>query len=196
MYCAIPLPCRNGRYAPSRSRVRQPSIVVSSVTTIAPHPHRSARVARLSTSSSDRLQYSWNQCGESSRIRARPSIGFDAWLENTIVVPMSRAARATAQSDSAWASSSTPTGREQERALQAAARTARRWCRAARRRAASAARSASRRRRRDWPPASVRSPRPRPRRRTPRVACACFAAVSSRSASSGTRGRRPLTPSR
>ena len=38
VYCAIPFPRRNGRYARSRSRIRQPSIVVSSVSTIARAP--------------------------------------------------------------------------------------------------------------------------------------------------------------
>ena len=56
VYCAIPLPRRNGRYARSRSRIRQPSIVVSSVSTIALQPHRSARETRLATSSFDVLQ--------------------------------------------------------------------------------------------------------------------------------------------
>ena len=40
----------------SRSRVRQPSSVVSSVTTIASQPHASARATKLSTSSFDVLQ--------------------------------------------------------------------------------------------------------------------------------------------
>ena len=56
VYCAIPMPRRNGRNPMSRSRVRQPSSVVSSVTTIASHPQRSARETRLSTSSFDVLQ--------------------------------------------------------------------------------------------------------------------------------------------
>ena len=40
----------------SRSRVRQPSSVVSSVTTIASQPHASARATKLSTRSFDVLQ--------------------------------------------------------------------------------------------------------------------------------------------
>ena len=40
VYCAMPFPRRNGRYARSRSRIRQPSIVVSSVSTIALQPQR------------------------------------------------------------------------------------------------------------------------------------------------------------
>ena len=56
VYCAIPLPVANGRYASSRSRERQPSIVVSSVTTIASQPHASARATKLATRSFDVLQ--------------------------------------------------------------------------------------------------------------------------------------------
>jgi hypothetical protein len=56
VYCAIPLPRKNGRYARSRSRIRQPSIVVSSVSTIAEQPQLSARETRLATSSFEVLQ--------------------------------------------------------------------------------------------------------------------------------------------
>ena len=50
VYWAMPWPRRNGRKAGSRSRGRQPTIVVSSVSTIASQPHASARATRLSTS--------------------------------------------------------------------------------------------------------------------------------------------------
>jgi hypothetical protein len=61
--------------------VRQPSMVVSSVTTIASQPHASARRAKLSTSSSRVLQYSWNHRGASPRISVTSSIATDAWFE-------------------------------------------------------------------------------------------------------------------
>jgi lactate 2-monooxygenase len=45
--CAQPWPLRNGRYALRRSRGRQPSVSVSSVTTIAAYPAASARSTKL-----------------------------------------------------------------------------------------------------------------------------------------------------
>ena len=83
----MPLPSANGRCPRSRSRGRQPSIVVSSVTTIASQPAASARPTRLSTSSSDVDQYSWNQRGASPIAAAHSSIDTDAWLEKTIGTP-------------------------------------------------------------------------------------------------------------
>src|SRR5438105_1497845 len=88
VYCAIPLPRRNGRYARSRSRGRHPSTVGSGATTTARQPHRPARPTRLETSSSDLLQYSWNQCGTSPKIPATSSIGREAWLEKITGMPM------------------------------------------------------------------------------------------------------------
>ncbi len=110
VYWAMPLPSANGRCPRSRSRGRQPSIVVSRVTTSASQPAASARPKRLSTSSSDVDQYSWNQRGESPMAAAQVSIDTDAWLENTRGTPSPAAARATARSASGCTSSSAPTG--------------------------------------------------------------------------------------
>ena len=110
VYCAMPLPSANGRCPRSRSRGRQPSIVVSRVTTSASQPAASARPTRLSTSSSDVDQYSWNQRGASPMAAAHSSIDTDAWLEKTIGTPSDAAARATARSASSCTSSSAPTG--------------------------------------------------------------------------------------
>ena len=90
--------------------MRQPSSVVSRVTTIASHPQASARAAKLATSSSSVLQYSWNQRGPSPSALATSSIGLDAWLEKIIGTPSVAAARATATSASSWAISDTPIG--------------------------------------------------------------------------------------
>ena len=106
----MPMPRMNGRYALSRSRGRQPSIWVSSVTTIACAPIFSARPTKLSTSSSDELQYSWNQSGPPPPSAATRSIGTDAWLESTAGMPRPAAARAIARSASSSTSSRTPTG--------------------------------------------------------------------------------------
>jgi len=110
VYWAIPLPSAKGRCPRSRSRGRQPSIVVSRVTTTASQPEASARASRLSTSSSEVDQYSWNHRGESPMTEAHSSIDTDAWLENTIGTPVAAAARATARSASRCTSSSAPTG--------------------------------------------------------------------------------------
>ena len=83
---------------------------MSSVTTIASQPAASARPTRLSTSSSDVDQYSWNQRGASPIAAAHSSIDTDAWLEKTIGTPRDAAARATARSASSCTSSSAPTG--------------------------------------------------------------------------------------
>ncbi len=85
-------------------------MVVSRVTTIASHPLVSARRTKLATSSSEVLQYSWNQRGASPITAAHSSMERDAWLEKIIGIPSAAAARATARSASRWASSSTPIG--------------------------------------------------------------------------------------
>jgi hypothetical protein len=84
------------------------------VTTSASQPLASARPSRLSTSSSDVDQYSWNHRGAESMAEsmaaAHSSIGTDAWLEKTIGTPSDAAARATARSAAGCTSSSAPTG--------------------------------------------------------------------------------------
>ena len=83
---------------------------MSSVTTSASQPLASARPTRLSTSSSDVDQYSWNHRGEEPIAAAHSSIGTDAWLEKTIGTTRDAAARATARSAAGCSSSSAPTG--------------------------------------------------------------------------------------
>ena len=109
-YCAIPSARANGSDPRLRSCGRQPSIVVSSVTTIASHPTAAARARKESTSSSSVLQYSWNQRGESPITAAQSSIDHDAWLENTYGSPRAAAALAIARSPSGCSSSDAPTG--------------------------------------------------------------------------------------
>ena len=95
----------------SRSRQRRPSIVVSSVTTIASQPLASARRRSWRRARRRCFQSSWNQRGESPIAAAHSSIGRDAWLEKIIGTPSPAAARATATSASRWcASSRTPIG--------------------------------------------------------------------------------------
>jgi hypothetical protein len=72
------MPFKNGRDARSRSRVRQPSMVVSSVTTIPEQPQALARCKKLTTSSSERLQYSWKKRDASSIAAAQVSMGTEA----------------------------------------------------------------------------------------------------------------------
>ncbi len=110
VYCASPSPRVNGRYARSRSRVRQPSRCVSSVTTIASQPDASARCSSEAFSSSEADQYSWNSRAPSGAAVAVSSREKDAWLESVYGMPRDAAARATARSASAWASSITPSG--------------------------------------------------------------------------------------
>ena len=80
VYWAMPMPRVNGRYARSRSRVRQPSRCVSRVTTSASQPDASARRSSDALRSSDADQYSWNSLAPAGAAAATSSIGNDAWL--------------------------------------------------------------------------------------------------------------------
>ena len=77
----MPSPRENGSEPRLRSCGRQPSIVVSSVTTIASQPAAFARARKEPTTPSSRLQYSWNQRGASPMTAAHSSIEKHAWLE-------------------------------------------------------------------------------------------------------------------
>lgn len=90
VYWLMPIPRENGNDPRFRSCGRQPSTVVSRVTTSAPAPLASARAMRLSTSSSSVDQYSWNQCPGISldplddlQAAAVSSSGEDPWLLTT-----------------------------------------------------------------------------------------------------------------
>ena len=93
VYWAIPTPLVNGSDPRSRSHGRQPSVVVSRVTTSAPAPAASAREMKLSTSCSSLLQYSWNQRGPSFIAAAVASIGDEPWEDRMYGSPRSAAAR-------------------------------------------------------------------------------------------------------
>ena len=90
--------------------MRQPSIVVSSVT------HDRLAAARLGARDEalDQLVDGSSRAGTSAARRPSPrrtsSIGTDAWFEKIIGTPCAAAARATARSASRCASSSTPIG--------------------------------------------------------------------------------------
>ena len=198
VYCAMPLPRAKGRWPRSRSRGRQPSIVVSRVTTTASQPLASARRSRLETSSSDVDQYSCIQRGLAPIAAAVVSIGTDAWLENTIGMPVAAAARATARSASECTSSSAPTGPSSTGAgsrrpnsstevsrLLTSRRTRGTTCH--RSKAARSARTVA------SPPAP-----PAPPATYPSARAASFRRAASASAvcTVGTRGRRPYTPAR
>src|SRR5690606_10532133 len=88
VYWAIPRPRVKGKYARSRSRVRQPSRWVSRVTTIASHPDASARASSEALRSSDADQYSWKSVGASGAARTISSIGTEAWLEIVYGTPI------------------------------------------------------------------------------------------------------------
>ncbi len=195
VYCAMPWPRTNGRLPMSRSAVRQPSICVSSVTTIAPEPIVSARRTKLSTSSSLALQYSWNQRGASPSASAIASIGDDAWVEMIIGMPRLRAARAAARSASARTIPSAPIGARRSGAGRDRPKSSTRMSRTEmsrsmrgtifqRSKAARFARSV-----RCWPaePATYDHAGRLMRRR---------AAASNRAGVAGTRGRRPRAPAR
>ena len=83
MYWAMPNPRAKGREPRSRSWVRQPSIVVSRVTTRASAPAASARPIIESTSCSSVDQYSWYQKGVPAIARAVASMGELPWQEKT-----------------------------------------------------------------------------------------------------------------
>ena len=90
--------------------MRQPRIVVSSVTTIASQPHASARLTRLSTSRLACSSRAGTSAGCRPELAATSSIGVDAWLEKIIGMPVAAAAARDGESASRWASSSTPIG--------------------------------------------------------------------------------------
>ncbi len=81
VYCAMPIPWVKGNDPRSRSWVRQPSIVVSSVTTRAFAPADSARPMRESTRPSSTDQYSWYHHGTSPMAFAVSSMGEQPWVE-------------------------------------------------------------------------------------------------------------------
>jgi hypothetical protein len=83
---------------------------VSSVTTMASYPARSARVSRLAATAGSLGQYSWNHRGASPIAWATASSGRDEAVLRISGTPTARAARATASSASAWTMDSTPIG--------------------------------------------------------------------------------------
>ncbi|GED83013.1 hypothetical protein TNCT6_00980 [Streptomyces sp. 6-11-2] len=107
---AVPTPCRNGRYAWSRSRGRQASSGVSRVTTRTLNPDAPARLNRLRVTSRSLAQYSWNQRSASPIASATCSMGVLEADDRTNGTPCAAAARAAAGSASGCRIDSTPTG--------------------------------------------------------------------------------------
>ena len=170
--------------------------MVSSVTTIASQPHASARRTKLATSSSDVLQYSWNQRGASPIAAAHSSIGTDAWVEKIIGTPVGRRGARDGEVGVAVRQLEHADRREQQRRRQAAAEqldasVARGDVARASAGRSGAASNAARLAR------IVPSARRRRRRtRRPRgVIAACARASSSRN-EVGTAGRLPRAPAR
>ena len=203
VYCAIPFPRRNGRYARSRSRIRQPSIVVSSVSTIAEQPQRSARDDEALDELVRRAPVELEPARRVAHRRARspPSGARPGSRRRTGCPRPQRLARPRRRRRGA-PSRARRSGRGRTGST-AAFRGPRRPSRASRRRGASAGRSASARTRRGSRASSPRCRRRPRRRRSPPATCASRAAASSRSTRRersdtrrGRRRRRPRTGAR
>ena len=122
VYCAMPMPRCEREEPRSRSRARQPSSVVSSVTTIASQPHASARrdealdeLVRRAPVELEPARRVAHRRGDLLH-RRRRLVGED---HRDALGARRRAP--TARSASRWASSSTPIGAEQQRRRDAAA---------------------------------------------------------------------------
>ena len=87
-----------GKLAIDRSRGRQPSVRVSTVTTIASYPAASARCTKLSHNSRSWGGYSWNHPGVSPSSAATSSIGSSVSVDAIIGMPVVAAARAVTRS--------------------------------------------------------------------------------------------------
>ena len=110
MYWAIPMPRANGSDPRFRSCGRQPSIVVSRVTTSADAPMASARPMNESTSASSVDQYSWYHREPSPIARAVASIGEEPWLDRMYGTPTADAAAPTISSAPRRTSPAAPIG--------------------------------------------------------------------------------------
>ena len=175
--------------------MRQPSIVVSSVTTIASQPQR---LGALDEALDEVVLGAPVELEPARRVaelaRARPpSAATPGWRRSSARPRRAPRARPRGRRRR-WTISSTPIGASRNGRRERAAEQLDATCRARRRRAASAARSASGRSPRGWRASSRRCRRRRRCRRTPRRASPSRARASSCVASVGTRGRRPLTP--